>query len=113
MPYEQRTSPPSVAPNHDDLVGAITTEFTSPPKSNIQKRAAQFCIPHIIEAVIRNTDRLEVYVVWDKWSGIPEEHRTNAILDAYKKAPDPGKVNRVVIALGVTPDEARNLGIIN
>lgn len=112
MPYEQRTSPPSVAPNHAKFVAAIAKEFSTPPLSPIQIRAAQFCLPHIIEGVIRNTDRLEVYVVWDDWAGVSEEHRTSAILEAYRQAADPTKVNRIVIALGLTPDEAMNLGVI-
>jgi hypothetical protein len=114
MPYEQRTSNVNVAPNHEHLVEAVSREFTDRTAPTLSETAMgrEYRRPHIIEGVIRNTDRLEVYVVWEGWAGVREEHRTAAILDAYKRAPDPGKVKRVVIALGVTPDEARNLGVI-
>lgn len=115
MPYEQRSSPANVATNHDVLVRAISEEFRNPQGPGLSQLAMEprFARPHIIEGTIRNTDRLEVFVVWSGWSGVPEEHRTAAILDAYKRAPGPSKAQRVVIALGVTPDEARELGIID
>ena len=114
MPYEQRTGAASRAPNHDALVSQLVAEFLPSLASGLTEAALglKYKRPNIIEGQIRNTDRLEVYVVWEGWVGVSEEHRTNAILDAYREG-QPKKIDRIVIALGVTPEEAKNLGIIS
>ncbi len=52
-----------------------------------------------------------VYVVWDKWKGVPESKRRGIIIDAMEKAGKPYEADRVVIAMGLMRDEADALGI--
>jgi hypothetical protein len=68
-------------------------------------------IPVIIEEQLPRSNRLRVYVKWARWSGIREDHRTAAILDAYERNLGPEYAKRIVIALGLTPDEANELGV--
>ncbi len=111
MPYVKKTTRANVAPNHEDLVEAIKNEFS--PKTLAQEAfemsLPRYETPCIIEGTLRHSDKLEVYVVWDGWKDIREDHRTTAILDAYERE-FPEK--RVVIALGVTPEEGKELGVI-
>ena len=113
MPYVKKSSQASIASNHDSLVGAIVRELSAPQVQTLSQAAVgldPYRLPCIIEGTIRNSDRLEVYVIWTDWSGVREEHRTAAILDAYERT-KPDQARKVVIALGVTPDEAKELGV--
>jgi hypothetical protein len=69
-------------------------------------------LPIVIEEPLRNTDALQVYVVWSEWLDVDEEHRTAAILDAYEKNFGATKARQIIVALGVLPQEAKELGII-
>ncbi len=113
MPYHRNWQPPrEVAGNHEWLVSSIAEELN--PQETMNQRIARESTadrPDIYERTIRNTDRVRVYVVWAKWSGVREDYRTAAILDAYERALGTDAAQRVIVALGVMPEEAKELGI--
>jgi len=51
------------------------------------------------------------YLVWDKFEGIDDEERSRLILLAIEEAFVKPEALRVTIAMGITSEEARNLGI--
>jgi hypothetical protein len=114
VPYIQKSRQANVSVNHAGLVHAIAAELKNPEPVTLAKEVLglRYEKPYIIEGTFRHSDRLEVWVVWTRWAGVREEHRTAAILDAYEEAFGQGKSKQVVVAIGVTPEEAKNLGII-
>jgi hypothetical protein len=111
MPYETRPPRRDVDPNHEQLVRALVQEFKEKSLSVAAMTASDEKAPVIIEEQMANSDRLRVYVKWAQWSGIREDHRTAAIFDAYERNFGREYARRIVIALGVTPEEAKDLGI--
>lgn len=87
-----------------ELVGQLVTELTdgvgaTPPRPVI------FELPD------------EVLVVWKKWEGIPHNDRASIILEAYRtreaQTPEaPVRSCQVLLALGATPDEAIEMGLL-
>jgi hypothetical protein len=114
VPYIQKSRRADVSVDHGQFVKEILAELSDPQPESLTEAVAgtEYQRPHIIEGTLRHSDRLELWVVWTRWSGVREEHRTAAILDAYEKSFGVEKAQRVVIALGVTPEEARELGVI-
>ena len=108
MAYVKRQRQRNQDPNHEYLVGCLVKEFS---KKMSQLALATESDPVIIEEQMRNSDRLQVYVIWAAWSDVQEEHRSAAILDAYERHFRQVYASRIVIALGLTPPEAKKLGI--
>ena len=48
---------------------------------------------------------LELYVVWSRWNGVPSHDRSEIILDAFSAVEGEENLTRVVLALGLTPEE--------
>ncbi|MCK4658901.1 MAG: hypothetical protein KAV82_05205 [Phycisphaerae bacterium] len=67
--------------------------------------------PVIMHEQLQGSDRLHVYVIWDRWDSVRDEHRAAAILDAYKEHFGEEIMQRVSIALGLTQEEADAMGI--
>lgn len=67
--------------------------------------------PDISIEQIRHSNSLHVTVVWDRWNGIDAEERGRIILDAVAQGLGEAEMLRVTMALGVTKEEARRLGI--
>ena len=109
MPYVKRERQRELSPDHERLVSALIREMR--PKTLVEDVFADRDAPKIIEEKMRHSDRLQVFVIWNQWLGVREDHRTAAILSAYERELGQEYARRVVIALGVTPDEATELGI--
>jgi len=114
MPYIRKSRQANVSAIHADLVKEIKAELEKEPTLDkaVLERQQPFETPHVIEGTLRNSDRLELWVIWKKWAGIREEHRSAAIRDAYEQAFG-DRAKRVIVAIGVTPDEAEELGVIS
>jgi len=104
MSYIKRSPRRELDPSHDELVKSLVDEIAAGPTGTG---------PRIIEEAVHGSDRLHVYVDWDDWKNVKEEHRSAAILDAYRQAPGLGDdaVRRVTIAMGLTSEESKALGI--
>lgn len=51
------------------------------------------------------------YVVWDRFAGYNDMVRTDVVFRAIKRALGPREALKTVTAMGLTPDEAANMGI--
>jgi hypothetical protein len=93
----------SRSPKHDRLVKKLVQELTA-PGTDLE--------PLILEERVPATQSRHVYVVWDAWRGIAEEERSAIIVEAYTRAEGEDAAAQVTIASGVTPEEARVLGLL-
>ena len=87
--------------NHNELVEAIVAEFDRQEGDG----------PVIIQEAVQASDRLHVFVIWDRFRNVREEHRSAAILDAYQQHFGEETMLRVAIAMGLTQAEADAMGI--
>lgn len=86
---------------HGELVKALIKEFDREQGDG----------PVIIEEPVQASDLLHVYVIWDRFRDVREEHRSAAILDAYQQQFGEETMKRVSIAMGLTQAEADAMGI--
>ncbi len=84
------------------LVEALAAELRSPKKGHPIL---------VIEEPVRGVPRFQTTVVWARWADVPTEDRAGVILDAYEQALGAEKMLQVSLALGLTPTEAKRLGI--
>ena len=56
-------------------------------------------------------NRTHLLVIWDVWSSISQLERSALIMDAYKAAYGETAALNVSVAMGLTQDEAAQLGI--
>jgi len=67
--------------------------------------------PLIIEEVVRNSRRIHVTVIWDRWAQVVPEERSRMILEAYEIVRGPGTFLTLTSALGLTHADAKKLGV--
>ena len=54
---------------------------------------------------------MQVTVMWDKWRDLSHEDRGKVITQAYLEASGPTEALKITVALGLTHEEARKLGV--
>jgi hypothetical protein len=52
-----------------------------------------------------------VFVVWDRWNGLEQLQRSEAIMDAAEEVLGKDEALRVTVAMGLTKEEAKRLNI--
>lgn len=67
--------------------------------------------PKIVEEDVPLSNNVRVYVSWDDWASVSETERSEIILEAYQQARGQAEMLRVSIAMGMTPLEAKQLGM--
>ena len=103
MPYYDIDEPHrDLDPRHDELVKLLVAEMD---------KGAEGTGPTIIDQRVMNSDRRHVYVIWDDWKDVVEDHRSAAILDAYGEKHGKEQMLKVSIAMGLTSQESEALGI--
>jgi len=93
--------------NHPNLVKLLADELrgTQPSRPSADS-------PIIVEEDQRFGNNLHVTVIWNQWSMVQDKAERGAIiLDAYDDAGQKQNLQRITMALGLTPLEATRLGI--
>src|SRR5262249_2770979 len=90
----------------ESLVQQLAAELTAVPDTTAPMRQ-----PLIIEEPLGQADSLHVSVIWEHWRLIDAGRRSLAILNAYELAA-PDRVNQITIAMGVTTEEAVDVGLL-
>ena len=54
---------------------------------------------------------LHLYVIWDEWEDLPQQDRSEIIMDAYEATHATPDIVRVTLAMGLTKSEARKMGL--
>jgi hypothetical protein len=67
--------------------------------------------PLILEQPVGETENFNVYVIWDRWAGVPHSLRARIILDAYRRF-DETSEQKIPIASGITTSEAIVEGLL-
>src|SRR5438132_3766342 len=68
--------------------------------------------PLILEEEVSATRTRHVRVIWDQWKKIPDEERTDMILEAYKQAEGSDYADQITVINGLTGTEALALGLL-
>lgn len=58
-----------------------------------------------------NPSTTHLFVIWSKWNDLEQMVRARIILEAYEKVKGAIEVDKVTVAMGLTPLEAARLGI--
>lgn len=93
---------PTRSTRHDELVRRLAAELRQ------QQRTQQ---PFVYVNDVAQTGTLHVTVVWDEWRDLTIHERAQVILDAFAEH-DRTTVGHITIAIGVTGEEARRLGLL-
>ena len=67
--------------------------------------------PVILEDRDRSNKLVHVYVIWSKWAHLDGIERSEIIMDAAEKKLSQSDLLEITIAMGLTPDEAKRMGI--
>jgi hypothetical protein len=67
--------------------------------------------PIFLEEGERRDNVIHVYVVWSKWAQVDRIQRGEIILEAAERKLGVAEKSKITIALGLTPEEARSMGI--
>lgn len=103
MPVIKKRLGPRSHPQHDQFVAELARHLQG--GANLPE------FPKIVEEDVRLSDNFRVYVSWDDWASVPDPERSEIILEAYKQARGVREMLRISVAMGMTPLEARQLGI--
>ena len=90
------------AAQHDSLVERLVEELA---------RDARTGQPFVYINNVGQTGSFHVTVVWDAWQDLSAQQRSSIIMDALEQH-DPAKRGHITIAMGLTGEEARRLGIL-
>ena len=116
MPYYQIIAKRPTSDKHYFFVQKISEELKKGLLPEPKAYSEAF-VPIIIEErnPVLNSDspKLHIYVIWEEWKGIVEEHRATAIINSYTEVFGEKYSNRISIACGFLLDEAKELGVIN
>ena len=66
--------------------------------------------------VVEGSERqpIHIYVIWEAWQSLSDYERSELIMDAVEQLAEEGRfsqLNDVTVAMGLTSDEARRMGI--
>lgn len=93
---------PSV--NTPQIVQSLAQEFARYNEEDTEYRQPLISID-------RPAERTHLLVIWDDWHTFSQQERSSLIMDAYQKAYGENEAREVSVAMGLTQDEAAQLGI--
>lgn len=103
MPRKIRPLKREVTPLNIDLVERLVEELKG------GRLAGQ---PLIDEARFPESGAIRSVVIWDRWSGLKDDERTQVILEAYERAEGSDFRAKIAIAVGLTVPEAVDAGYL-
>ena len=92
-----------VSPKAEVLVSRLAEELKHPAPGHVQ--------PLILLEGGRGQTPSHVYVIWEDWRDIPAIDRSEMIMDAYEQAKGKKASLNVLVAMGLTSEEAKRLHI--
>ena len=91
------------SPEFDRLVSRLAEELKNPSPGPQ---------PLIVEQEVSATRSRHVQVIWDQWKKLPDEQRTDVILEAYRQAEGAEYADQITIMNALTGAEALTLGLL-
>lgn len=86
------------------IVQNLTQEF-----ARYNEEGTEYRQPLI--SIDRPGERTHLLVIWDDWHTLSQQERSSLIMDAYQGAYGESEAREVSVAMGLTQDEATQLGI--
>lgn len=86
------------------LVQELCDELTAAPGKRVE--------PLILEEIIGPSRSRHIQVIWSRWEHVPDETRTDIILEAYQRTQPDTTAGNIAVAVGLTPDDALALGLL-
>ena len=102
MPIKKRKQPTD-DPRADELYHRLVKEWTQPQDAEPE--------PVIIEDFVTEQHAYHIYVIWGEWDGLGQRERSDIIINAYGVTHKPEELLQVTVAMGLTPEEAKHMGI--
>ncbi len=103
MPRIKRGLTTTVKPSHPALTAELVAELRA------DRAGGQ---PRIEEQHFPTTSAIRVSVFWDRWATLPDEDRSEVILQAYEQVEGKEYRDRIALALGLTFPEAYESGLL-
>jgi len=103
MPIRNRLNR-TLPPNSSELIRMLMEEWTKP------KNEGQPVI--VLEGGKEQPQH--IYVIWDQWQGLDQTQRSEIIMDVVEHLSGPhalADISLVTVAMGLTTEEAKRLGI--
>jgi hypothetical protein len=97
--FQQRQSS-----EHEALADELAEEWLAPQSSKSE--------PVILEQTVPGQGLAHVYVVWGKWAHLDLTKRSEIIMEAAERKFTGEEVDRISLALGLTPEQADRQGIV-
>jgi len=101
MPLK-RMPPPSTGPAAEELARRLAEEWQQP------KEAGQ---PIIVVRPGRRGGGTQIVVVWDDWGDLPQQDRSEIIMDVFEQIHSDEEILDVIMAMGLTVREADRMEI--
>lgn len=92
--------------DYNTLLTRLTQEWEQPDPS-----AAEPVIIETSDALRPQQTPTQLYVIWSEWHNLAPRRRSEMMMDAYIAARGRPFASNVTLAMGLTPEEADNLGI--
>lgn len=103
-------------PRHiiDRVSGQLDPELRSQLVQELcaELKASRGVEPIILEEILGPSRSRHIQVLWSRWEQVPEEVRTDVILEAYQQAEPDTTAGDIAVAVGLTPDDALALGLL-
>jgi hypothetical protein len=91
----------SVLPGEDQLRGELEAEMRAPRADG----------EPVIIVERPNPTTVHLYAIWSRFQGLEQTVRSRIILDAFAHVHGEPEAVRVTLSMGLTPEEARQMGI--
>jgi hypothetical protein len=101
MPLKEFTQRP--LPRRQDLLDALVSEWRKPHAQAGDE------YPTILVQEAHAAGTRYVYVVWKEWALITQRDRSELIMDACEQVKGTDWALRVIVAMGLTPEEAQRM----
>ncbi|HTE18710.1 MAG TPA: hypothetical protein VK689_10065 [Armatimonadota bacterium] len=102
MGYKKRVTLAS-SPSADNLRQRLVVEWRK-EEDNGQE-------PIIIEEPSGPYQMTRLYVIWQDWAELSQQERSEIIMDAFEELRSQEDVLKVSVAMGLTHEEAKRMGI--
>jgi hypothetical protein len=103
MPVVRKRLGPKGHPSHDLFVAELVRHLRG------GEELPEY--PKIVEEDVPLSKNFRVYVSWNEWASVSELERSEIILEAYQEAKGVPEMLRISVAMGLTPLQAKQLGI--
>lgn len=90
-------------PEYRELVAELVEEWRNPESTRQE--------PVIIEERDRQKLLIHVYVVWSRWDDVDRAQRSEIVMDAAEQCVSQEELLNIVVAMGLTQREAKQMGI--